>query len=553
MTFKKALKLIAPWWKSEERMLAWGGLMGLLIWCFVSIYIAVLLNSWTQDFYATIEKRDFQAFVSRTILFVPLITATLIDFCGRWFVARWLAFRWRRWYTNDLQSKWLETKSYYRIPLAGQGLDNPDQRISQDVNTVCSTTMELFQAVVRDGMNAVTFSFILWGISSGLKLPYLGFEIPGVLFWAAFLYAVLGSAFMVFIGHPIIGLDVEQEKREANFRYRLMRIHERREEIVKFLGEAAEEKTLKGAFDKIRENYYSIMKRTIYMNGFTNFFMNGNMFIPLIIAGPAYFSGALTMAILMQIRGMFYEVQFSFSLIVNNYFQIAGLVASLKRLHEFHEKIEIVRENPVSMSKGQGLCVRDLTIFTTHHHKIITLPDFSLNREDRKIMMGPSGIGKTSLFRVLRGIYPHYQGHLELPQEPLMVVPQRPYMPLGSLRDCISYPSASYAFSDQKIRDVMMQCCLEHLIHQLDDVGDYQHRLSLGEQQRINFARVFLHQPEWLLMDEPTSSLNAELAHVMIERLFKTLPTTGILIISHSKDISTQVDEVIDITPLKAA
>lgn len=531
LSFRDIVRLISPWWRSEEKWLAWMGTIILVGGAFFSVYIGVLFNEWSKIFYGSIENRDINAFNHQIFLFGPLLIIVLFDYCARAYLSQWMSFRWRFWYTRQVQNKWLENKAYYTLPLSSDAPDNPDQRISQDVSNMCYTAMDLFQSVVREGINIATFSTILWGMSSGIVVPYFGWNIPGLLFWAALIYAIIGTLTTLYFGNPLIALDVEQEKREADFRYRLMRLHERREEIAKLQGEKAENKRLIDSFHYIRENYYKILKRNIYLNLFQNFFSNSNMFIPLILCGPLYFSGVITLAVLMQIRGMFGEIQQSFSLIAFRYTMIAGWIASMKRLNHFQKNIEVT--NLIPFKVNETLFIENLQIFTPLGEKIIFIPSLSLKKGEFKVIQGTSGIGKTSLFRVLRGIYPYFKGDVRIPaQAKMMVIPQRPYMPIGTLKECITYPLLK-EYTTQEICRIMKLCQIDYLQDKLEIIDDYQNRLSLGEQQRLHFARALLHKPDWLLMDEPFSNLNEDLAKDILKTLLQELKETGILMISH--------------------
>lgn len=528
---------IFPWWRSSEKKIAWGGMAALIVMSLLSVYIAVVFNDWSRDFYNTIEKKDLNGFLHEVLIFIPLLAALLFDFCSRNYLSAWLSFRWRRWSTERLQEKWLSHKNFYKMPLQTKEMDNPDQRISQDVTQVCYTTIDVFLSFFRDGVNFITFAIILWNLSRAFvfKIGTHDLTFPGLLVWASVGYSLLGTVVTFKVGGPIIELDRVQEKREANFRYRLMRVFERREEIATLSGEKAEHAGLQETFGALITNYYQVLKRQIYINFFENFYRNASMFVPLFLVGPLYFKSVITMGVLMQSQGMFREVNGSLSAIAFQFQTIASGLASLQRLMAFNALMEKEDYATTYLPQHEGrLHIPSLTIRTPQNQKIWVSPEIILKEGDRKVLMAPSGTGKTSFLRVISGIYPYVDGGGIAINENAMIVPQRPYMPIGTLRQCICYPSVDSMDSEQIIF-FMKQTQLEHLLPLLDEVHDYQNRLSLGEQQRINFIRILLHRPKWLFMDEPIAQLHKDASESIFDIVTKSLSQSGIFIISHQK------------------
>lgn len=528
---------IFPWWLSEEKKMAWSGLLGLLLLSLVSVYIAVIFNEWTRNFYNAIEKKDLTNFLHQILIFIPLVGILLFDFCCRSYLTAWFSFRWRHWSTEKLQEQWLAHKNFYKIPLRSKEIDNPDQRISQDVSQVCYTTIEIFISFFREGINFVTFAIILWSLSRDFVFNIAGHQLhfPGLLVWASVAYALVGTVMTFKIGGPIIDLDRVQEKREANFRYRLMRIFERREEIATLGGECVEHQGLLASFAELTKNYYEVLKRKIYINLFENFYRNAGMFVPLFLVGALYFKSLITMGVLMQSQGMFAQVNGSLSSIIGSFQSIASSVASLQRLMHFNSMMEKKEdETNFLATTEEQLHIPSLTIQTPQQEKIWISPEVILKKGDCKILMAPSGTGKTSFLRAIAGIYPYVEEGALAMKENFMIVPQRPYMPLGTLRQCLYYPSSTWSNDDELVQ-LMKEVGLGHLIKLLDQVYDYQNRLSLGEQQRINFVRALLHQPTWLFMDEPIAHLPKKCADSLLVLLTKNLPQSGIFIVSHQE------------------
>jgi putative ATP-binding cassette transporter len=539
MTFHIFWHETRHWFFSYEKKLAWIGLIALMLMSIFSVYLGVLMNEWSKNFFNAISDKNKEAFLQQVIIFIPLAMLVISDFCVRSYFSSWYAFRWRRWQTETLQARWLAQKNYYRMPLKHDTIDNPDQRIANDLPQITRGIIGLFQQFFREGINFFTFSVLLWGLSNSIPMAAFGISmtIPGFLVWVALAYAFFGVIIVFKVGHPLIDLNRAQEKCEADFRYGLMRIFERREEIATLSGEETEESHLKTVFKVLTHNYYQILKQSIYVNLFQNFYGNVQLFIPLFIIGPAYFAGSITLGVLMQARGMFSQISDSLLSIVDSYQNIASLIASMQRIILFKERMEklpeIIGDNAPPPIISTSIVIKDLTLLAPNGQKIWLVPDFTVKAGEHKLLMAPSGRGKTSLLRVLSGLSHFYTGTPPAIPSPMMFVPQRPYMPIGTLRGCLAYPGLNAP--DERLIPLMKICYLDHLIPFLDTVRDYQQTLSVGEQQRINFLRVLYHRPTWLMMDEPTSNLNQDYAEKLCEQLKTQLPQTGILIITHSQ------------------
>jgi putative ATP-binding cassette transporter len=527
--------IIKPWFVGEEKKFAILGFVALVILSFVSVYIAVISNEWMRDFFNSISEKNLANFQKLMIVYIPLLVVLLTDFCTRQYIAAWYGFRWRKWKTEKLQAKWTDNKCYYKIPLQNNKIvDNPDQRITNDVAQVTYGVVGLFQTFFNDGINFITFAVILWGLSADVPLELFGISIaiPGFLVWVAMIYSLVGIIITLKIGKPIIKLDRIQEQYEANFRYGLMRINERREEVASLSGENIEKNRLKNLFVDVTTNYYQILKRKIYINLFQNFYLNIQMFVPLFIVCPAYFGGAITMGVMMQIRSIFMEISGSLMAIVTSYINIASLIASMQRIVHFENNIATVENEKNLLEYKNYIDIKNVILNTQEGQKIWAVPHIQIKAGEHRLLMAQSGTGKTSLLRAMAGLSNSYSGVIILPEN-MMFLPQRSYMPIGTLRTALSYPSFDKA--DDELIPLMKKAYLEHLIPMLDEVEDYQNTLSAGEQQRVNFVRVMLHKPKWLMMDEPFSNLNEDYVEGLCKLLKTELKDSGILIITHAK------------------
>ena len=492
----------------------------LVLICVIDVLANVGFIDWQRKFFDALEQKNWEVFSYQILMFLPVAMIVLISFVGIDFLKGFVSLRWRRWMSQDLVHRWLCHQSYYKIPLHSNQIDNPDQRIAQDIKDVTQNTTDLFIIFFKSALNLITFSISLWMIGGP------------VVFFAAVIYSLLAIFITSKVGKPLIALDQSQEKVEANFRYKLMRIIEKKEEIAKFSGEQYEMKTLEKSFDDISLNYMKILKQKIYLDTTEILHGQGNMFIPLLLVVPFYFKGLISLGILMQIRAMFYEVYRSLSAFAYEYQKIASLRASFNRIIDFSKRIEEVGDDIIQKREMDLFEIKNLTIFSPSGKTIWDVPDFNLSLREKKVLKAPSGTGKTSLLRVICGIYPYFKGDLSLPlQSQMMIIPQRTYMNLGTLRDILCYPKTR---SLGMVEETMNLCGLSHLIPLLDREDDYTQILSAGEQQRINFVRVLLQKPQYLIMDEPISALDDTAAKELLDLLVSKLTSSSILLFSHT-------------------
>ncbi len=548
VSLKDIYKILSPWWRSSEKYVAVAGFGVLLILGILSVYISVRMNVWNRDIFDSIEQKKMAAFIHFLILFVPLLLCSVIRFCISEYLRSWLKWRWRRWYTEKISHQWLQSGAYYALQLGKETSDNPDQRITADINTICYFSLDLALSLFREVINLFTFASILWGLCHSFKFTFFHqtFTFPGFLVWIALLYAATATVITFKIGRPLIRLNYFQEKLEANLRYKLMRIKERREEISQLKGEPIEENQFINAFDDLKINYYQIIKRSIYLNAFQGTYQNVDTLVPIILVTPQFMLGIITFGVLMQIANIFSQVQSSMSVLASSYQGIAEWLAALYRIKSFQEGIDATANaKKIFNPEGDNLRLKDIKIYSPQEDLIIHIPSVELNPGQKIILTGHSGIGKSSLVRMLSGNYRYYTGELSYPKDPLFILPQRPYMPIGSLKQVISYPSKEDSFSVDRILDVMIACKLPHLCKHLNNHEDWQERLSIGEQQRIGFARALLHEPKWLLMDEPFANLNEHLGKELGGLVVSKLPDSAMLIISHQLYCSDLFDEVI--------
>lgn len=553
LTIIDIAKMLFPWWFSDEKNLARICLFLLMALSLVSVYLSYAMNAWSRDFYQKIEDKNLRGFLYESVVAIPILGAIIVEGTIRRYLINFTSFRWRRWMTKKTSQDWLRSKTYYLGYIVEKDtsvVDNPDQRISQDIDTICYLSMDLFLDLFRDSINFITFSIVLWGISRGFILEIWGQNIvfDGFLVFIAVSYSLTGIFLTFKIGKPLIALGYNQEKLEANFRFRLMRIREWREEIAKHNAEEYENKGLSTAFAGITRNYYKILRARVSLNLFQNLYLNSNFFVPLLVASPQYFIGIISFGVLMQIQGLFTRIDNSLSTLVTSYTTIASIMSSMQRLYLFQNSINITGEQSKNLKKKisckrENIKIENLKIHSPEGLFISQIENFKMTKGEKKLILAQSGKGKSHLFKILCGIYPFFKGRVSLPVKKIMMLPQRTYIPQGTLMDVLCFPS-NKIFDKKTVVNLMKEFEIGHLINKLDSNENFQTVLSLGEQQKVNFIRAILHSPEWLLIDEPGSNLSKESSDKAISLIFQKLQNTGILIISHNQYSSVNFDEI---------
>lgn len=557
--FLEVLRLILPYWHSKDKWVAWGLLASILGLSIAFVYTSVIMNAWNVQFYNALQALDYPLFIEMCIKYLGLVTLLVSMFVINNYTTSLLSFRWRRWLTSHYVRRWTQNSLHYQLKLKGNGTDNPDQRISQDLNIFAETSLRLGISLFKEIINLCSFVAILWVISGALVIPLQGMTltIPGYMVWAVLLYSLLGTGLIFMIGKPVIHLNYEKEKYEANFRYNLIRLRERSEEIAVYKGADVEEASLHRSFADITHNFKHIIKRSIYINCFQNFYTNLSILMPIIIAAPKFFSGAITLGVLMQIRSAFAQVQDSLSILIDNYTQIAQLIATTKRIMGFSEALA-AEENQLDMPKvdgiqilqsaGNTLKIENLNLSTPKGKSLLSDIRLSVSAGEKLLIMGPNGTGKSTLLRALSGLWPYGNGTLYLPRGvKIMMVPQKSYLPIDTLRNCLLYPGIDYTVTEPEIIRALNECRLGYLSDHLAENKDWGASLSLGEQQRIIFVRILLHKPDWVIMDEPTASIDKEAETAVYQALLKNLPGLTLITIGHSPSLKAFHTSVIEL------
>jgi len=532
---RDAWRLAKPYWQSEDKWWAWGLLNAVIVLNLASVYINVRINTWRNDFYNALQDYDERQFFYQLLIFAVLAGLFIVFAVYQLYLQQMLQIRWRRWLTRRYLDGWLGERAYYRMQLKDGGTDNPDQRISDDLERFTRQCLALSvggTGFLNAGVTLVSFMAILWTLSGPLTIP-LGawgtIDIPGYMLWFALIYAVGGTWLTFRIGRPLVRLNFDQQRYEADFRFSMVRLRENTESIALYGGEPRELGTFLDRFGRVVGNFWSIMKRVKTLGWYTSGYGQFAIIFPYLVAAPVYFSKKFTLGNLMQTAGAFDQVQMSLSFIVNNYVDIAEWQSVVQRLSSFDARVREVAaaaRAPQQMEitqGGGGLAVSNLDIDLPEGTPLLRGIDFAVAPEEALLLTGPTGAGKSTLLRVIAGIWPFGRGRIRIGAGPTLFLPQRPYLPLGTLRNALLYPREDETVLDGRLKAALETVGLGALASELDEGSNWARRLSLGEQQRLAFARILLSEPAIVFLDEATSALD-EASEAALYRLLREAP-----------------------------
>ena len=540
-------RLAIPYFRSEDRVAGRILLASVIAIQLADVGVMVLINQWNARFYNALQDRVWDAFVREISIFCLLAGTLIVLRVYQLYLNQWLQIRWRRFMTTRYLGDWLADGTHYRMQLLGDAADNPDQRIAEDVKQfidggsngvgLLPIGLGLLNAVVTLG----SFVVILWGLSDAASLTLFGWMIPGYLVWAALIYAIAGTLFTHLIGRPLTGLNFNQQRYEADFRFDLVRARENSEQIALLHGEQAERGRLLDRFAAVVANWLRIMTRTKQLTFFTASYGQVSVVFPYVVVSPAYFAGSLQLGGLMQTASAFSSVQDSLSFFINVYRQFAEWRAVIERLAGFESAIGSARQIGVSKpaiklatSDGAQIRLDGLDITLPNGKPLVAADGIAFAPGDQVLVAGPSGSGKSTLLRAISGIWPFGKGTVSLPAEGrAMTLPQRPYLPIGTLAAAVSYPALAGTFEAARIGELLNAVGLPALAGRLEEDAHWSRILSLGEQQRIAIARAMLHAPDYLLLDEATASLDEPAEAALYRLLHERLPGATIVSIGH--------------------
>ena len=537
-----------PAFNAPERYIAIGMIIFLVIVNQMEVGVTVRLSFFSRDMYNALENKNAALFWAQIFfVFTPWAFFDVGAHVIEYVVQSTLIIRWRRWLTENYVSRWLGHHAHYRISLAGGGADNPDQRISEDINRFIDggqTGYGIYSfsiLLISTLSSLVSFAIVLWGLSANFTLPFTNLYIPGFLFWIALIYAIGGSVITHLIGNPLVALNFAQQRFEADFRFSLARLREYSEQIALLSGERVEKTSLRTRFAAIVANYFRIIACRKNLVAATWTYSQASEIIPYLIVAPFYFAGKVTLGIMMQTARGFLSVQSALNFFVNYYVALADFKAVLDRLTSFDRAIGDAKRPGFSPqaraerpAEREHLDVDALNVNLPGGRQIIADANLEFKEAEPVLLSGPSGSGKSTLFRTISGVWPYAEGAITLPEgAKIMVMPQRPYLPIGTLRAAVTYPEHPDDYDDAAIAEALHAVRLDDLANELDAEDTWQQRLSGGEQQRVALARALLAKPDWLFLDEATSAMGEDMEAEIYKTLSKKLPATTLVSIGH--------------------
>ncbi|MHB8252313.1 MAG: ABC transporter ATP-binding protein/permease [Acidiferrobacter sp.] len=539
--FRDAWRIAVPYWKSEERWSAYGLLAIVIGLSLGLVYISVLITEWYNGFYDALQHYNEPAFWSAMLRFSWLAGLYIAGSVYQTYLSEMLQIRWRRWMTHSYLRDWFAERTYYRMQILGDGTDNPDQRIADDISAFIRGTLRLSLGLLSAVVTIASFVAMLWILSNRLTIPFAGhiWNIPGYLVWAALLYSVVGTWIMLKLGHPLIGLSFNQQRFDADFRFNLVRVRENTESIALYNGEDQEHRGLGARFAFIFRNYWAIMRRQKVLNWFSSGYSQVAIIFPFLVAAPSFFAKQIQLGLVMQISSAFGQVQGGLSYIVTIYPELAAWHAVVDRLSGFSEHMQGIRNvaidnNALTHITGDGLHLQSVSLHVPNGRSLLSNLSLTVEPGETMLLTGPSGSGKSTLIRTLAGLWPFGSGEVATPARNIsLFLPQKPYLPLGSLRDVLLYPHGAPETPADTLAEALTAVGLPRLIAELDENRPWPLILSLGEQQRIAFARILLQKPEWIYMDEATSALDEAAEAQLYTLLRERLPHSTVISVGH--------------------
>ena len=529
-------RLAWPYFTPKRSKVPLAVLALIVLMTLLAVRMNVLFSFWYNGFYSAMQKLDAPAFWFMLGVFAVLATAHVVRALVSFYLRQSFLIHWRVWLTQSLIDRWLEKQAYYRSQHLSFSADNPDQRIQQDVDEFVSKSVDLSTGLLGAIVSLFEFTIILWGLSGALAL--FGFEIPRAMVFLVYLYVIVATVFAVWIGRPLIRLSFLNEQLNANFRYALIRMREYGESIAFFRGERVEKPKLLERFTAVIGNVWAIVFRSLKFQGFNLSISQAAVVFPFIVQAPRFLSKQVTLGDMMQTAQSFGQVQDALSFFRSSYDDFAGYRAVVNRLTGFLDAVEAVEKLPSAdiVTDGERVGLENLSVFTPARMALVSDLSLTLPNAAALLIRGRSGVGKTTLLRSIAGLWPYVEGKVIRPSgEQALFLPQKPYLPLGTLRAALHYPAQVMA--DQRAADTLQRVNLGHLVARLDEDADWSSILSLGEQQRLSIGRALLAQPKVVFLDEASSAMDEGLEHAMYQLLRESLPNTTLVSVGHRSSL----------------
>jgi putative ATP-binding cassette transporter len=505
----------------------------MLLMTLLAVRISVLFSTWYNEIYSALQKFDEKAFWASMIVFATLASVHVGRILLNYYIQQSFSIHWREWLNEYLLSRWLDRQAYYRSQYSSDVNDNPDQRIQQDIASFVSSSLSLSMGVVNAMVSTFAYTMILWGLSGSMHL--FGLTIPKGMVFLVYLYVLAATVIAFRIGRPLIRLSFLDERFNADYRYTLVRLREYAESIAFYCGEKIEGAVLRHRFAQLINNAWRIVFRSVKFQGFNLIVSQVSVVFPLIIQAQRFFTKQITLGDLMQTSQAFGTLHDNLSFFRSAYDDFASYRAVLSRLSGFTEAISSANALPTPDVRDEGhrVAVEGLTVRSPAGTVLLGNMSLSIDAHAPLLIRGRSGVGKTTLLRAIAGLWPYCDGRIVRPARNVLFLSQKPYLPLGTLRDALYYPASPEGASDELARRVLVDVQLGHLVIRLDELADWTRVLSLGEQQRLAFGRLLLASPAAAFLDEATSSMDEGMEDAMYQLVRKRLPDTTLVSVGH--------------------
>jgi putative ATP-binding cassette transporter len=540
-TLRNFWRLARPFWASEEKYPALLLLLATVLMTLCLVGINILTNFWNLHFYNALQAMDYAGFLLGSLQFILLQIGMAAFTVGAFHFQQKLTIRWRRWATRNMLNQWLGSQRYQKLKLTETDVDNPDQRIAEDIDLFIVKSLKLSLGLLTSVVSLFSFLHILWQASSLVSVPFNGqsLVIPGLLVWVALVYAILGTGVAFWLGRALPSLNFMQQRREADFRFALIRLRENADSVAQYRGEALENARFNQRLNAALENFWALVKKQKLIMGYSTFYLNSATVIPMFIMAPQFFAGAFPLGRLTQISAAFGEVHAAIAYLVSVFPELSEWKSVIDRLIGFQQRLDSVevKSRVVLGQQPEGLHIKDLDIWLPNGRQLFKGFNLSLEPGDSLLISAPSGYGKSTLIRTITGLWHHASGSTCYDRERALTLSQKPYLPLGSLREALWYPNPPQREEDAALSLAMQQVGLHHLNDQLDEERDWSQTLSVGELQRCAFVRALLARPTVLFLDESSSALDSANEARCYQMLKQTLPETILISVGHNASL----------------
>ncbi|WP_432717036.1 ABC transporter ATP-binding protein/permease [Haemophilus haemolyticus] len=499
----------------------------------LSVRISLVHSEWYKNMYTSLQEFNEPVFWQQMGLFCVIAASSVSAALVSYYLEQRFVINWIEWLNEQLVDKWMAHRAYYKTQYLSENLDNPDQRIQQDVQSYVKTTLSLSTGVIDAVTSMISYTILLWGLAGPMMV--VGVEIPHMMVFLVFGYVIFTTLIAFWLGRPLISLNFINERLNANYRYSLIRIKEYAESIAFYAGEKVEKNQLYQQFNAVIHNMWVIVFRTLKFSGFNLVVSQVSVVFPLLIQVGRYFEKQIKLGDLMQTLQVFGKLHSNLSFFRNTYDSFAGYKATLDRLTGFSYAIEMVNHESQAQIHNHPTDVifKNLSVKNPLGHTLVENLNITLPQGSSLLIQGKSGAGKTTLLRTIAGLWSYAEGEVICPTNSQLFLSQKPYVPQGNLMSALTYPNKPDNISHTKAVEILNKVQLGHLAEQLEKEQDWTRILSLGEQQRLAFARLILHKPAVAFLDEATASMDEGLEFAIYQLLKQELPKTTLISVGH--------------------